>query len=117
MARTAFDEFFDQQMSDPAFAKAYGEARAEINSVDGFMRVLESARSVRGFSKAALARESQLRPQTVRRLFTDKQANPTIATVFSLLRPMGLGLQIVHLRKGATKGILARPATRARRAG
>ncbi len=30
MDRTAFDDFFDEQMSDPARAEAYREARAEI---------------------------------------------------------------------------------------
>lgn len=136
MARTAFDEFFDEQMSNPAFAEAYREARAEIDSVDAFMRAMESARVVRKMSKADLARVSRLQPQTVRRLFTDENANPTIATVFSILRPMGLGLQIVDLgdnlnqrssaasrkarvRNGATKGRVASTSasTRRRRAG
>jgi DNA-binding phage protein len=135
MTRTAFDEFFDEQMNNPAFAEAYREARAEIDSVDAFMRAMESARVVRKMSKADLARASRLQPQTVRRLFTDENANPTIATVFSMLRPMGLGLQIVDLedtptrrtgaaprkasvRKGAMKGrVASTPPGKRRRTG
>jgi DNA-binding phage protein len=109
--RTSFDDFFDEQIGDPAFAEAYRNARAEVDSVDSFMRALESARSVRGVSKATLARQSQLPSQTIRRLLTDEHANPTIATVFNMLRPMGLGLQIVTLRKGSN----ARKATSGRK--
>ena len=99
MRRTAFDEFFDEQMESPAVADAYRHARDEIDSVDRFMRALEAARSSHGLSKAELAKRSQLPAETVRRLLTTERANPTIATVLSMLRPMGLGLRIVPVRK------------------
>jgi DNA-binding phage protein len=86
-------------MCDPEFASAYEEARAEIDSVDAFMRALDATRSSRRLTKAELARRSDLPPETVRRLFTAKQANPTISTVIGLLRPMGYTLEIVPARK------------------
>ncbi len=86
-------------MRDPEFASAYKEARAEIDSVDGFMRALDAARTSRRLSKAGLARRSALPPETVRRLLSAKQANPTISTVIGLLRPMGFALQIVPASK------------------
>lgn len=105
--RTAFDEFFDQQMSDPEVATAYAEARAEIDQVDQFMRALEAARTVRGMSKAELARKSEMPPAAVRRLLTDEDANPTISTVLGMLRPMGYRLQIVAAKGGVGKARLA----------
>jgi DNA-binding phage protein len=110
MANTAFDEFFREQMGNPAFARAYRDARAEIDSVDALLRALDSARASKGLSKAALARETDLQAQTVRRLLTDKAANPTVATVLRLLRPMGLGLQIVPLARSAAPRKKARQA-------
>jgi DNA-binding phage protein len=103
--RTAFDEFFDEQIRDPEVASAYAEARAEVDQVDQFMRALEAARTSRGMSKAELARQSEMPAATVRRLLTAEDSNPTIATVLGILRPMGLGLQIVATVKGgASKG-------------
>src|SRR2546430_15695433 len=103
--RTAFDAFFDEQLGDPAVASAYAEARAQVDQVDQFMRALEAARAIRRISKAELARRSEMPAAAVRRLLTAEDANPTIATVLGMLRPMGLGLQIVATAKGeARKG-------------
>ncbi len=86
-------------MRNPEFASAYEEARAEVDSVDAVMRALDAARSSRRLTKAELARRSDLPAETVRRLLTAKQVNPTISTVIGLLRPMGYTLQIVPARK------------------
>lgn len=61
------------------------------------MRELETARSSAGVSKADLARRSRLPPETVRRLLTEPKANPTLDTVLSMLRPLGLGLRLAKL--------------------
>jgi DNA-binding phage protein len=61
------------------------------------MRELETARSSVGVSKADLARRSRLPPETVRRLLTEPKANPTLETVLSMLRPLGLGLRLAKL--------------------
>jgi DNA-binding phage protein len=107
--RTSFDELFDQEMKDPEFAAGYVEARAEIDQVDDFMRSLEAARAAKGVSKAELARQSGMPAAAVRRLLTaPDEANPTIATILGILRPMGLGLRIVATAKG--HGRKGRPA-------
>lgn len=98
MVRTAFDDFFDEQMADPARAEAYHEARAEIDTYDRFMRAMNALRQSRGVSKAKLASMSGLPAQSVRKVLTDKKANPTIATVFKMLSTMGFGLQVVPLK-------------------
>ncbi len=98
MDRTAFDDFFDEQMSDPARAEAYREARAEIDTYDRFMRAMNALREGRGVSKATLASKSGIPAQSIRKMLTDKKANPTIATVFKMLSTMGFGLQVVPLK-------------------
>ena len=97
--RTPFDEFFDEQMRDPAVASAYAEARAEVDQVDQFMRALEAARTASGLSKAELARLSKMPAEGVRRVLSSEGANPTLGTVLSMLRTMGLRLQIVRTEK------------------
>jgi DNA-binding phage protein len=95
MARTAFDDYFDAQMANPAFAKSYRWARAEVDARDQFMRALEGLRRERGISKAKLARKSGMPASSVRKLLTSKNANPTLSSVFSLLEPLGYSLKIV----------------------
>lgn len=110
--RTSFDQLFDQEMKDPGFAAGYAEARAEIDQVDDFMRSLEAARATKGVSKAELARQSGMPAAAVRRLLTapDGEANPTIATILGILRPMGLGLRIVATASAKGHGRKGRPA-------
>jgi DNA-binding phage protein len=65
--------------------------------VESLMRSLELARATAGISKADLARRSGLPPETVRRLLTEPKSNPTLDTVLTLLRPLGLGLHFEKL--------------------
>jgi len=116
MDRTAFDDFFDEQMADPARAEAYREARAEIDTYDRFMRAMNALRQSRGVSKAKLADMSGLPAQSVRKVLTDKNANPTIATVFKMLSTMGFGLQVVPLKSRHTRRRTAQAATAPKRA-
>lgn len=115
MDRTAFDSFYEEQMADPARAEAYREARAEIDTYDRFMRAMNALRESRGVSKATLASKSGLPAQSVRKVLTDRKANPTIATVFKLLSTMGFGLQVVPLKRKSPRRQTAEPATRAKR--
>jgi DNA-binding phage protein len=115
MDRTAFDDFFDEQMADPVRAEAYREARAEIDTYDRFMRAMNALRESRGVSKAMLASKSGLPAQSVRKVLTDRKANPTIATVFRLLSTMGFGLQVVPLKRKSPRRPAAKPARDAKR--
>ena len=113
MDRTAFDDFFDEQIADPARAAAYVEARAEIDTVDKFQRAIEALRARRRITKAKLATMSKLPAQSVRKVLTDKRANPGLATVLSILKGMGYGFDIVPLERRAAARPAARPAPRA----
>jgi DNA-binding phage protein len=113
MSRTAFDDFFDEQISDPARAEAYVEARAEIDTVDKFQRAVEALRARRRLTKAKLATMSKLPAQSVRKVLTDKKANPGLATVLGMLKGMGYAFEIVPLKPRAAARPAARPAPRA----
>ena len=102
---TAFDRYFNARMKKPTFAKAYAKARAEIDSFDMLIRILDHARAAEKLSKAELARRIKMHPVAVRRLFTNRSANPSFETVSKLVGAVGLRLVI----EPATK----RPARRA----
>ncbi|MFI5296746.1 MAG: helix-turn-helix domain-containing protein [Polyangiales bacterium] len=95
--KTAFDKFFDEQMAAPGFAKAYTEARAEVDAIDRIVRAIDEARVQRDMTKADLARVSGIRPELVRRLFTADSPNPTLDTVVRLMAAVGCTLDVVKL--------------------
>jgi len=101
--KTAFDRYFEIRMKDSAFASAYTEARAVIDSTDAIIRALDEARLLVGVSKADLARQIEARPETMRRLFTATDSNPTLATVLKLAEALGFHLELVPNRPSAGK--------------
>ena len=103
MKKTGFDRYFDGRMKDKAFAAHYNAARAEIDSVDELIRQLEAARVESGLTKAEVARRAGTPPEVVRRLFTMESPNPTMSTVMSLARTMGLSIALVPARRGAPR--------------
>jgi DNA-binding phage protein len=92
---SGFDRYFNERMKDHAFAASYTEARAGIDSVDGFMRSLEALRARADVSKAELARRIGARPEAIRRLLTTQDANPTLETILSLANALGYKLAFV----------------------
>src|SRR5450432_3210688 len=99
MARkTAFDQYFDEQMKKPRSRAAYEKARREIDAVDQIVRALDTARIDAGVSKAELARAISATPEVVRRLFTKSASNPTLATVAKLAVALGHRLELVPVK-------------------
>jgi len=94
--KTAFDRDFDEKMKSPEFARSYTEARQEIDAVDRIVRALDAARLAEGMSKADLARAIRAKPEIVRRLFTQREPNPTLSTVVSLAEALGCRLELVR---------------------
>ena len=92
--KTGFDKFFDEQMRAPKIARAYAKARAEVDGVDRIVRALDDARVQLGMTKGELAALISAKPEIVRRLFTAKSPNPTLATVVKLAEALGLKLQL-----------------------
>ena len=87
--KTGFDKFFDEQMADGEFREGYEKIRSEIDAVDALVRALDDARVEVGVSKAELARQISAEPAAIRRLFTAKRANPTLATFAKLVEALG----------------------------
>jgi len=100
--KTGFDKYFDRKTSDPRFATGYAAARSEIDAIDRIIRHLDAARLAHQISKAELARAIGARPEILRRLFTAKDANPTISTLVKLADALGFKLALIPAR-GVTK--------------
>jgi ribosome-binding protein aMBF1 (putative translation factor) len=94
--KTGFDKFFGGRMKSPSFAKSYAEARAEVDVIDQLVRVLDAARERSGLSKADLAAAIEARPEVVRRLFTQKNPNPTLSTLIRLAAALGYRVELVR---------------------
>ncbi len=94
--KTGLDKFFDDQMKSASFAKNYAEARAEVDAIDGMVRALDDAREKSGLTKADLATAIDARPEVVRRLFTQKNPNPTLSTLIRLAAALGYRVELVR---------------------
>ncbi|MBI5068718.1 MAG: helix-turn-helix domain-containing protein [Deltaproteobacteria bacterium] len=116
--KTAFDRYFDAQMKDPAFAREYRAARAEIDAIDKLVRALDAARVIAGLSKADLARKVGSQPEMVRRLLTATRGNPTMGTVLKVASALGYHLELVPNRaaRAARRSAPGRHAARVARA-
>ena len=105
-ARTkiGFDPYLDDRMKDRGFAAEYGEARAEIDAVDGLIRELDRARERSGLTKAEVARRIDAKPEIVRRLLTEAGSNPTMTTVLKVAAAVGCHLDLVpNSRRNSTE--------------
>ena len=103
--KTAFDRYLDERLRDKEFAREYTEARAEINTIDQIIRLLDTARKKLNLSKADLARRIGAKPEIVRRLLTAEDPNPTISTVVKIAAALDLRLDLVPKKEaqGATE--------------
>ena len=93
-AKTGFDKYVQARMKTPGFASAYKDARAEIDEIDRLMRQIDDARGRVSLTKADLARRASTPPESVRRLLTAKNSNPTLQTVVRLASAVGLRVEL-----------------------
>jgi DNA-binding phage protein len=93
-AKTGFDKYVQGRMKAPDFASAYRDARAEIDEIDRLMRQIDGAREHVSLTKADLARRASTPPESVRRLLTGKNSNPTLQTVVRLAGAVGLRVEL-----------------------
>lgn len=101
--KTGFGRYFESRMADPAFASAYAAARARIDAIDQVVRSLDSAREERGMSKAELARQVGVRPESIRRLFSAPSPNPTLDTVIAVAQVLDLHVSVEPERRRGTR--------------
>ena len=86
-------------MKDPEFQEAYHQAKVEISAVDAVMRGIEEARVRRGSTKSDLAKLAGLPDTSVRRLLSQPNSNPGLATAAALAYPLGLEIALVSKRR------------------
>ena len=96
--KTAFELDFEQNMRDSEFRAAYERSRARIDAIDELVRTLDAERAAQGLPKAELARQMGVPPETIRRLFSTEQPNPTMKTVVAAAEVLGLKVKTVRAR-------------------
>lgn len=112
--KTGFDRYFAKRMADPKFAAEYASARAEIDATDKLIRALDAVREAGGLTKAQLARRIEAKPESIRRLFTSPDSNPTMETVFKVATALGYHLELVaNARRGNRRRAPTRQAAKA----
>ena len=79
-----------QFLQDPEVAEGYQEITAEFQ----FVQAIESIRSKLGISKEQLAIKMGKKRETISRLLTTPDTNPTLETVVELLSALGLTADI-----------------------
>ena len=110
--KTAFDRYVEKELKKPGTRAAYDKARAEIDSVDQLVRALDAMRVAAGVSKAELARSISAKPEIVRRLFTSRASNPTLATFAKLASALGQRVELVPVTSKPAAGLASRKRTR-----
>ena len=98
MVKTAFDRMFEEKMSDPEWAAGYQRARTRLDQTERILSALDEARVAHHFSKSELARRIGAEPSTVRRLFSDDSANPTLGRVAEIASELGYEISLQPVR-------------------
>lgn len=89
---TGAERYLENRRKDPAYDRAYIDARHRIDQIDAIIRALDERRCNLELTKAELARRADLRPEVIRRLFSAESPNPTLSTVVALARALELEL-------------------------
>ena len=102
-----------EELKDPQFRAEYVRETLRLEVVDALINSLDEKRSLAGLSKAELARVLGSEPANIRRLFTGKSTNPTMASVVDVALALGFELKLVPLsrsKKLALKQALVKQA-------
>ena len=85
-------------LQDPEVAEGYREMTAEFQ----FIQAIEAIRSKLGISKEDLASQMGKKRETISRLLTAPDTNPTLETVIELLSALGLtaDIRFRHAKEG-----------------
>ena len=85
-------------LQDPKVAEGYQEMAAEFQ----FVQAIEAIRSKLGISKEHLANKMGKKRETISRLLTTPDTNPTLETVIELLSVLGLtaDIRLRHAKEG-----------------
>jgi DNA-binding phage protein len=116
--RTGAERYFARQREDPAYRQAYEHAKERIQQIDAVIRALDDRRAELNLTKAELARRAGVKPESIRRLFSAENPNPTLGTLLALAGALDLELrpQPRRRRRPATPAPSAASGTRRRTA-
>lgn len=90
MGTKSYDAFLYEQLRDPELAAEYLTAAAEEDSPELFLIALRNVAEARG-GISAIADATSLNRQTMYRTLSN-EGNPTLSTLMTILRAMGLNL-------------------------
>lgn len=112
--KTGFDRYFTKRVKAPEFATVYKTARADTDAIDALVRAIDAARESEGLSKAELANRADMRPEQVRRLFTARASNPTVATLVKLAGALNCRVEVTPIsgRRSKAARVSAREVRR-----
>jgi len=91
---SAFWDDLAGDLEDPEFLREYITSSVRIATVDTVVNAFEEARLSAGLSKAELARAIGAEPATVRRLFSNGAANPTLGTLAEVAAALELRISV-----------------------
>lgn len=77
---------------------SYAKQQTVANACDKLIERFDNARQAAKLTKAELAHRADYTPEQVRRIFSDKAANPTMATLVRLADALGMELALVPKR-------------------
>jgi len=89
----SYDTFLHNELRDPELAAAYLSAAVEDGSTEQLMLALRAVAEAHG-GIGAVAESAHLNRQTMYRTLSNN-GNPTLATLLSVLRAMGLNVAFV----------------------
>jgi probable addiction module antidote protein len=89
----SYEDFLQEELRDPELAAAYLNVALQEGSTEEFLLALRSVADAHG-GIGTVAEAAQLNRQTLYRTLS-RNGNPTIGTLLSLLRAMGLNLAFV----------------------
>lgn len=90
MPTTSYDEFLQAELRDPRVAAEYLSAALEDGSVDQFLIALRNVADAHG-GIGTLAEITELSRQSMYKMLSER-GNPTLASLLSVLRALGIEL-------------------------
>jgi len=101
-----------QDLQDPEFLREYIAESNRIATIDYIVNALDAAREELGMSKSELARMIKVQPATIRRLFTAKHPNPTLATISEVAAAVGMRITVEPISDDSPDNRTVQPGQR-----
>jgi DNA-binding phage protein len=83
-----------ENLKNPEYLREYIVESVKIQSIDSLMNTLDEARIQAGISKAELARSINASPESVRRLLSNGNSNPTFGTLAEVAAALGFAITV-----------------------